>query len=257
MKPQISEFSYGYALTEALIGSRAGNLQAAPLFPSLLKEGALGFDLELNFAGYLLFIQFKLADQLKSPSAKAYRMRLLDLPYHQFALRATKLSDQHILLLRLEAARQLVFYAAPAFYTMDSLNKAYLAKTVASQSIFISPSALGAMPDDKVHHVVFSLTPPKNRAFLFSSPREVDFIPGQQFLQQLSIRISRRDQPPLALERLVDDASENLVSILRDSSHIEGEGFYSLLQLPALERVAYLSRTYFGCEPFLVRQVKE
>ena len=39
MRPDISEFSYGYALTETLISTVPRRLKAAPVFPSLIEEG--------------------------------------------------------------------------------------------------------------------------------------------------------------------------------------------------------------------------
>ena len=39
MRPDLSEFSYGYALTENLIQWVGTSLTAAPVFPSLLKKG--------------------------------------------------------------------------------------------------------------------------------------------------------------------------------------------------------------------------
>jgi hypothetical protein len=40
MNPGISEFSYGYAVTEALVRGKPG-LTAAPIFPSLVADPAL------------------------------------------------------------------------------------------------------------------------------------------------------------------------------------------------------------------------
>ena len=39
MKPNISEFSYGYALTDELVHSPGSHLVGAPVFPSLYQEG--------------------------------------------------------------------------------------------------------------------------------------------------------------------------------------------------------------------------
>lgn len=63
MQPDISEFSYGYALTEEFIFRSGMPLRAAPLFPSLLSEGKTGggFDVSIPFVGYPLFLQFKLS----------------------------------------------------------------------------------------------------------------------------------------------------------------------------------------------------
>ena len=42
MRPMLSEFSYGYALTEELVSGGTANLTAAPIFPSLYAEGQIG-----------------------------------------------------------------------------------------------------------------------------------------------------------------------------------------------------------------------
>jgi len=40
MTPEISEFSYGFALTNEIVGW--ANLKAPPIFPSLVEEGKVG-----------------------------------------------------------------------------------------------------------------------------------------------------------------------------------------------------------------------
>jgi len=42
MRPDFSEFSYGYAVTEEIVTANKATLVAAPLFPSLYKEGKTG-----------------------------------------------------------------------------------------------------------------------------------------------------------------------------------------------------------------------
>ncbi len=66
MKPEMSEFSYGYALTDELIHWHGTSLTAAPIFPSLYQEGKSGggYDVMLQRSGIPLFLQFKLADQM-------------------------------------------------------------------------------------------------------------------------------------------------------------------------------------------------
>jgi hypothetical protein len=39
MKPDISEFSYGYALTEELMNDIGSSFRTVPVFPSLYQEG--------------------------------------------------------------------------------------------------------------------------------------------------------------------------------------------------------------------------
>lgn len=51
MKPLISGFSYGYALTEELANGRVGPLKGAPIFPSLIEEGRAGEGNEVVLTG--------------------------------------------------------------------------------------------------------------------------------------------------------------------------------------------------------------
>jgi hypothetical protein len=53
--PDISEFSYGFALTQELISAADPPVRAAPILPSLIKEGrtAGGYDAHLDIPGFL------------------------------------------------------------------------------------------------------------------------------------------------------------------------------------------------------------
>jgi hypothetical protein len=70
-------------------------------------------------------------------------------------LRPTKHSDQHNLLLDLEAQGESVFYIAPEFHLPLELNDYYLKKTVIANSAAFAPSDIGKLPDDDEHYVVF------------------------------------------------------------------------------------------------------
>jgi hypothetical protein len=62
MKPDISDFSYGYAVTEALVKRWRPTLDTAPVFPSLIDQGGLGYDVSLVRQGIPYFLQFKLTE---------------------------------------------------------------------------------------------------------------------------------------------------------------------------------------------------
>ena len=57
MKPNISEFIYGYALTSELISWHGTSITAAPVFPSLYQEGQAGggYDVMLPATRYSSF----------------------------------------------------------------------------------------------------------------------------------------------------------------------------------------------------------
>ena len=113
MKPQISEFSYGYALTDELIHWHGTNLTAAPIFPSLYQEGQPrgGYDLMLQRLGLPLFLQFKLADCMVLRNAQEVKDHIFHVPYYRMHLRPTKHSSQHEMLLSLENQGNEVYYS--------------------------------------------------------------------------------------------------------------------------------------------------
>jgi hypothetical protein len=172
MKPNISEFSYGYALTDELIHWHGTSISAAPVFPSLYQEGQKGgaYDLMLDRGGIPLFLQFKLADRMVRNSTKEVKKHYLSCPFYRMHLRPLRHSKQHEMLLDLESDGNEVYYAAPAFHEPGELNGAYLSHNVRARSIWLRPSQIGAL-DDRDHHVAFTVP---GAHFLCSDPRRID-----------------------------------------------------------------------------------
>src|SRR6516225_8362623 len=104
MTPEISEFSYGFALTNEIVGWAP--ITAAPLFPSLIEEGKAGggYDVKLDMPAVPLYLQFKRADCMMRRSAKELNIYNLPLfrPFHRFKIAESGKSDQHELLLSLD-----------------------------------------------------------------------------------------------------------------------------------------------------------
>ena len=155
MRPLLSEFSFGYALTEELASGAFGPLIAEPIFPSLIQEGQPGggYDLQLPLVGAPLFLQFKLSDCMVSRSAAEWD--IFNRSYYRMHLRPGRHSDQHALLRTLEASGEEVYYVAPYFHTTEELNTHYSNQAVAENSIWFRPSTIGALPDDDDHYIVF------------------------------------------------------------------------------------------------------
>ena len=151
MKPDMSEFSFGYAVTSEVMDRYALSSFGAPQFPSLQQEGKTGgYDVALP--GIAVFLQFKLSEELTRRSALDYQM--LGLPYYRFSIRAGKHSKQHTLLSALEATGAYVFYVAPCFRTMADLSSHYRQQTVMQNCCAARPSAL-VITDDLEHTVSF------------------------------------------------------------------------------------------------------
>ncbi len=168
MDPLFSEFSYGYALTQEFASGRFGTLVGAPIFPSLYQEGQHGggYDVKLPYAGTPLFLQFKLSHYL----CRSYALEWGDFsgPYYRMYLRPLSRSPQHDLLMQLEQDNNEVYYAAPAFYTVDELNEAYISGNVMNHTAFFSPVDIGALDQD-LHYLVFTAS--SSFAYLYSEKR--------------------------------------------------------------------------------------
>ena len=160
MKLGFSEFSYGYAFTENLIRSSAAGPTSAPVFPNLVQEGTLGYDVKIDLPGLPLFFQFKLPELMVRHSAREISqlgLSGLSVPFFRMPLMRRDLSDQHIHLIQLEAQfPNLVFYASPRQDSSTSFNRAYLQTEVHLQSALFSPSDIGRLPDNESHSVSYA-----------------------------------------------------------------------------------------------------
>ena len=156
MKPEFSEFSYGFAYTDALI-RRRGRLNAAPAFPSLRDEKTKGYDLYLNSRGVPIFLQFKLSDRLVSRNAQYWFVH--SGPYYRVNITPLRRSPQHNLLKELNTSgNHHVYYVAPLFYRTKEFNDAYLAGDLIGQSVSIPVSQLPLLLDREDHQITFTGT---------------------------------------------------------------------------------------------------
>ncbi|HYO69602.1 MAG TPA: hypothetical protein VEU33_26355 [Archangium sp.] len=206
MRPiDLSEFSYGYAITEQIIQQVPTSINAAPIFPSLIAEGQPGggYDIKLSFNGFLLFLLFKISDMMERKSAIESAHRSLTPPFYRMHLRSSAKSNQHAMLLALENSGEEVYYAAPEFHTAEELDNIYLSKSVIQNSRFIKPSQIGPLPDNYEHWVSFK---PQTRKLYFCStpPRLLDStaLRGFEFLKHIVSSAHTRKVTPEILTSL-------------------------------------------------------
>ena len=209
MRPNFSEFSYGYALTEALVGGRQHLVR--PNFPTQVEEGKSGYDLQLDCPGYPLFLQFKVCDGMKTRGAKELsKFQLpLRLPFLRMNLMPAGRSKQHSLLSKLESQGETVFYAAPRFYEDNEFASHYRKREIICHTAFVSPSAIGPLPNDKEHHVAFECM--ARQGWFLSDPREVaPILDGYEF-KELNQR--HLDKNPLMTKR-ISKALANVCNVI-------------------------------------------
>jgi hypothetical protein len=255
VNPDISEFSYGYALVEQIARNNAFQVTAAPVFPSLIQEGQAGggYDAAIQLGGVPLFLQFKLSDYLFRSNANEYDE--MGGPYYRMHIRSARHSDQHAMLLDLERSGESVFYAAPQFHTPEELNDAYMNRQVFQKSLLIKPTTIGDLPDDEEHSVAFDLA---GKVLVCSKPREIE--KGSTGYEYFFHEAKR--QLEIGTRRINDDqAMEDLTNeMIHIVEHSKQKGFWSNIDPRTLradrrplEQAAYLARTFLGCEMLMLR----
>ena len=172
MKPDMSEFTYGFALTAELLWAPGVPFVALPVFPSLTFEGGPGggWDVKIPRTTIPLFLQFKISDFMKRGSCKEAQQGFA-VPCYRMHFRPARISEQHERLLALESNSQEVYYCAPAFHRTSELDQAFLKRQIGARSLWLRPSEVGALPDDDDHSFSFRLGGPY--AF-FSERRDVE-----------------------------------------------------------------------------------
>lgn len=275
MKPEISEFSYGFAVTKELVDWQGHSITAAPLFPSLLEEGKVGYDLKLEDAGIPVFFQFKISDYMKT--RKARESATIIPPFYRMKLWPSRVSNQHNLLLELEKRNNLVYYVAPAIHLIEQFNRIYREQRIVQESVFIRPSSIGSFADNDEHFVVFRDS--HSTAYRFSSPipiqQRLDF---DNFTREITLKISYKRESNLKenLYHLVVDLIETLshfyesdlsfrswlseyydLLISMEDSWFRmnpGSEFYNDDFFRVLQQFDSLGQEFFHCSIFIMRE---
>lgn len=256
MRPSISEFSYGFAVTSELVQA-PGAVTASPVFPSLRAEGQQGggWDVRLDRPGVPLFLQFKLCDQMTRRTCREARQAGFNVPCYRMHLRPARSSRQHEMLLDLEESGQEVYYSAPMFHLPEELNGAFLQGGVRAQSIWIRPSDIGPLPDDRDHHVSFEPGRPWMR---FSKPTPIEFQREYEDVEKhLTDRLREHGKVALSEGHLEELAGviANIADQRYDIGQMERDVSRDAARLAALlQRVAYYASVFLESQLFVVQE---
>jgi hypothetical protein len=221
MKLGYSEFSFGYAFTENLIRSSASGPNTAPVFPNLVQEAKLGYDVRIDLPGLPLFFQYKLPELMTRKSA--FEISKKNLPgiavqFFRMPLMATGLSDQHKRLIELEKLYPgNVFYASPGLSSLRAFNEAYVKAHVHLRSVFFSPSHIGPLPDAKPHTIAYR--PDLTHAWLCSEPKRI----SSRTFQSLQEHVQSELDSPRPLRDSAPELRQKIRAVVSTSMR-EGEG---------------------------------
>ncbi|MFE0530425.1 hypothetical protein ACFW0V_22795 [Micromonospora parva] len=172
MECSFSEFSYGYAAIREAESELAQvyRSRGAPILPSLVAEEQLGWDAQIPFVEYALFLQFKRAQYVSRRHPASPTWPHVGGPHYRFAIDTD--GHQHRALLHLEQRLRTgieigeVFYAAPTFHEDRQFDACYSTGEVLDRSSLVSPSEFRG--DSGVHHFVTDLS---GNSQILSTPR--------------------------------------------------------------------------------------
>lgn len=253
MRPTFSEFSYGFALVNEFVHWAGQPIEAVPIFPSLIEEGNLGYDVMLDREGVPLFLQFKLSHCMVRNSAWEVRRRIITTPFYRMHLHARNESNQHQLLIDRENAGNAVFYAAPEFHEHAEFNNAYRAREVIARSSFWRPVDIGPLPDDAPHHVAFRRG--EDHGWFCSKPQRIKkSFQGEALAGHLDAVLTNQGKRALskkAVEAMAEAMLKELLALklvgARAAAHVRQ-------RKGALERVAFLAAAYYGAQMMVVQK---
>lgn len=239
-------------MTRELVAAEGENIRVAPVFPSLIAEAGLGWDVLLERRGMPMFLQFKLSDCMKGQNAAEARRGDFSPPFFRFHLRCSQDMNQHSLLVELNNRGEDVRYIAPAFYLSDDLNGAYSTNTVIDRSIQISPSEIGNLPVGR-HHIAFSSPTGPWKPYSEGDEREARRAKsGRELLKSAegAFHSKPRSSIRVDLERIDAELLDVFTARKEERADFRQIKVADVLQQSTLERIEFISRYFFDCQLF-------
>ncbi len=202
MRAQFSEFSYGFAVTREVANIAHSQALEAPVLPSLVQEGSLGWDAKFQLKGVSLFLQYKTSDWLST--ARASHWNYVNGPYFRFPVYRPRDSRQHNLLVTLATKEDNVHYCAPMFHRAEEFNLSFFHDEVLKESVWISAKGLPLLSpaDVKYHHLLYTRS---HQLFWATDPEPlVGISNARDGLENLLSQLETRRAPTINLNRLRD-----------------------------------------------------
>ena len=227
-------------------------MRAAPIFPSLRQEGAPdgGYDVELNFPGFPLFLQFKVSEYMTRNSAR--EAGWVPIPFYRFAIRCIGDLNQHNMLVNLEKRRGTVFYVASGLRNKVDFDLSFCRRIVADRSLWVPPSAIGQIPDQDQHRVVFFDLSPDT--YFFSNPRKISAFRLESLREKLLVDLHERSRP---LEETLHDLDNTMRGLAEraESAYLGAESIEQNVpeKYDLLSRLAWMSAALCDCALLIVQ----
>lgn len=214
LKPEFSEFTFGYAFTENFAnGWIGGGVRSVPIFPSLIQEGRLngGYDVAIPTRAEPILFQFKIPQIVRRRSR--YFPPRFNTPYYRMHMEPGARSTQHRALLQHARRGRQVFYVSPCFDQLDNLDNHYRARSVPAECIYFRPDEIG-MLDDQPHFISYQTA--HGDAWLFSEPKETTSR-GAENIRAGIREVARNARPTVNREEYFSELSRELIQSIESS----------------------------------------
>jgi len=176
---------------------------------------------------------------------------LLTIPFYRMHLRPSRHSDQHQMLLDLEASGNEVFYCVPEFHTPSELDSAYLQRRMRARSLWLWPSLIGHLPNRHDHHCSFQ-DAYASHFFFCSEPHLIEAKPSfETFEARVAKRIRLTGETSLSRGAL-SQLAERMERIGRLHTSVE---LYDRKVADAIQKLDLTSKIAFYAQVFFQSQL--
>ena len=200
-KFNFSETTFAFGLTHDFLRSIPRRYHSTLIAPSTYEEGKLGYDLEIQLPGVLVLLQFKISEIM---FRRYQEKHVVQNPFYKFKLRHERNHagswgyTQHELLLEWASLSpndpliSNVCYVAPFFHTLRRFHDLFSGPNgeVLKHSVFANVLEFPSISRGK-HHVSYDTN---SRGWCFSEPNEVPFMTWDQFLNDVSSNLTKREE---------------------------------------------------------------
>lgn len=255
MRALYTEFSLGFGISHEIQNVLHSVSLRAPVFPSLLDERLVGWDVSFRVWGKSLFLQFKRSDALTRRTAKQWPV--FNTNFYRFPVYRRAESPQHNLLVRLAASQTHVYYCAPLFYKDSDFNSYFMQKALLNYSLFIPCRSLPEVLDEDQHYVAYNAS---GRAYFCSTPTPVvgtdvgsNFV--KSFVNSYGSESTESDHP-ITMQTLTD-LWDGMCGLITQSGYFHRQGLSHVTPekndpVSLIRAIRLVSRTYFGAEWMVV-----
>lgn len=258
---QFSEFSFGFAVTHELIVTSSARLTTAPVFPSLLREAKVGYDVQIRLGAPFtpLYLQFKLCQRPKRRPNGVTKAQLKS-RFYRFQLRcdAPTGPSQHQRLCNHARAGRRVYYVAPTFSQVSSFNTHFRVHRILRNCVFVPPNWIGPLTSPPQHYVWYDKY---GGLYRTSDPVKLPTsLTGEQVLKEIADELETGNRPVLDEVEAQHEFEE--VTKLADFSDAERGHLLELVATQApdsptavqfLRATSAFSSIYLGATMFLAQ----